>query len=84
MNIQFRIGNGTKVFLWFDNWYGNGPLIEKYKDKLIYGSGLVRYAKISTIIDRNKWKWPCTNHLPLIRIKEGMKRLPFCGEDRTI
>lgn len=32
INIEFRIGNGRKTFLWNDNWLGHGRLKELYPD----------------------------------------------------
>ena len=40
--MRFRIGNGERAFLWFDNWHPFGSIAEVKGDRIIYDSGLDR------------------------------------------
>ncbi|XP_026399016.1 uncharacterized protein LOC113294854 [Papaver somniferum] len=55
-NIKWCIGNGNNINVWFDNWIGDTPLIEKV--------GMHDYAKnnlsmkVSQLIQNNQWNIP--------------------------
>ncbi|KAI8008098.1 hypothetical protein LOK49_LG07G01264, partial [Camellia lanceoleosa] len=37
---HFKIGNGDKVFLWFDNWHPLGSLWNRFGHRILYDTGL--------------------------------------------
>lgn len=44
--------------LWFDNRHPLGPIVQKYGSRICYDAAIPVYAKVNTIIEENRWKWP--------------------------
>ena len=78
--IQHSIGNGRDTFLWFDYWLHIGPIHSYFGDRdgdrIIYDSGLPRYARVSDIIDGENWHWPIANSPDLIFLKNSILHDP--------
>ena len=70
--IKYKIGDGSKVSLWYDFWLPTGPMHSEMGDRVIYDSGLGKEAKVCKIIINNQWRWPVTNSTDLLRLKRGM------------
>ena len=70
--IQHIIGNGRDTFLWFDYWLPLGPIHSQFGDRVIYDSGLPRYARVSDIIDGENWHWPIANSPDLSILKNSI------------
>ena len=70
--MKFRIGNGERASLWFDNWHPFGPIAEVKGDRIIYDSGLDRMAKVASIIDGSTWRWPFSQSHDLLDIIHAM------------
>lgn len=45
--------------------------------RVIYDSGLGRHARVSSIIEGNKWCWSCTNTIELMEIRGIMLGSPL-------
>ena len=71
-HLQHTIGNGRDTFLWFDYWLPSGPIHSQYGDRVIYDSGLQRYARVSSIIYEEHWQWPVANSPYLIILKNSI------------
>ncbi|XP_028092536.1 uncharacterized protein LOC114292711 [Camellia sinensis] len=56
--LKHRVGNGSTVFLWFDNWHPMGSLWDKFGGRIVYDSALGIDAKVSEIVEGNSWRWP--------------------------
>ena len=67
-----RIGNGSNTMLWYDNWLPMGPIISIFVERIIYDSGLPRYAKVSSIIRNDNWALPVANSPYLLTLKEAI------------
>lgn len=62
--ITYVIGNGSKTFLWSDNWHPLGPLYTKFGTRIVYNLGRNLYAKVASIVANHDWKWPrCRNSI---------------------
>ncbi|KAL7181468.1 hypothetical protein ACSBR1_040374 [Camellia fascicularis] len=72
--IKFKIGNGEKVFLWFDNWHPLGSLWNRFGHRILYDTGLSFNSKVSAIISNHVWKWPIDNSW---EIKELISSTPI-------
>jgi hypothetical protein len=48
--IQFKVGDGSQIFLWYDHWHPDGCLFEKIRFRAIYDAGSCVGAKVSSII----------------------------------
>lgn len=56
--IKHRVGDGSRIFLWFDNWHPMGSLWDKFGDRIAYDSALGINAKVSEIVGGTTWRWP--------------------------
>jgi hypothetical protein len=37
--LSFRVGDGRKIFLWFDSWHPAGYLFDQYGYRTVYDAG---------------------------------------------
>lgn len=59
--LKFRahiIGNGTQTVFWFDPWFPDGSLFDRFGTSLIHDLGLGDKLKVSTFIENCKWNTP--------------------------
>ncbi|XP_022869365.1 uncharacterized protein LOC111388792 [Olea europaea var. sylvestris] len=56
--MKFRIGNGRRASLWYDNWHSLGPLEKILEERIIRESKLSRLAKVAVIVEGDTWRWP--------------------------
>ncbi|KAL7197309.1 hypothetical protein ACSBR2_019905 [Camellia fascicularis] len=56
--IKHRVGDGSSISLWFDNWHPLGSVWDKYGVRIVYDSALSLDAKVSEIVEGNTWRWP--------------------------
>jgi hypothetical protein len=48
--LSFKVGDGRKIFLWYDVWHPEGCLFDKYGYRMIYDAGSAIGPKVSSII----------------------------------
>ncbi|KAK3218479.1 hypothetical protein Dsin_012449 [Dipteronia sinensis] len=65
--IQHFIGNGSSTSLWFDNWHQDGHLLLKWSSRVVYDSGLLIHATVSSIVHRDSWIWPTTMSIDFLK-----------------
>ncbi|KAL5801025.1 hypothetical protein ACOSQ3_032657 [Xanthoceras sorbifolium] len=56
--MQFRVGNGEDISLWFDYWHPLGPLVGVFGRRIIYDSGFGLHARVADVIQGRDWAWP--------------------------
>ena len=56
--MQFRVGNGEDISLWFDYWHPLGPLVEVFGRRIIYDSGFGLHARVADVVQGRDWAWP--------------------------
>ena len=72
-NIKSIIGDGKKVFLWYDNWLPSGPIQNTIGDDLIAESGLSKKAKVAQILRQRQWRWPWSRTPGFRLIKQTLR-----------
>lgn len=85
--IQFKVSDGSRVFLWYDYWHHAGCLLEKFGFWALYDSRSSVGFKLSTIICNGEWFWPCARFDSVVEIQSrlpevdiGIADLPLiCG-----
>ena len=84
--LKYRISNGCGISLWYDNWHPLGPFLEEFEPRVIYDSTLYLKSKVSDTIEGDEWKWPLTNTLELMEIREHMVHLslPSSNNDKIV
>ncbi|KAL7240487.1 hypothetical protein ACSBR2_006186 [Camellia fascicularis] len=83
-HIGYKVGNERNTFLWFDNWHPLGPLKQRFGDRVIYDSGSQDQAKVESIIDDWRWRWPAYQTWELNEIKANVQGNPDNFEDKVI
>nr|GEX99832.1 hypothetical protein [Tanacetum cinerariifolium] len=53
-----KVGNGTSISAWFDDWCCSSPLADFISNRDIYRAGLGLSATVSDIVDDGSWYWP--------------------------
>ncbi|GJS16025.1 RNA-directed DNA polymerase, eukaryota, reverse transcriptase zinc-binding domain protein [Tanacetum coccineum] len=53
-----QVGDGSKIFLWHDKWWGHEPLIKSIPMETIRQAGLESNVKLKDMIKNGLWKWP--------------------------
>lgn len=48
--LSFKVGDGQKIFLWYDVWHPEGCLFDRYGYRMIYDAGSAIGPKVSSII----------------------------------
>ncbi|GJU46328.1 reverse transcriptase domain, reverse transcriptase zinc-binding domain protein [Tanacetum coccineum] len=56
--IWYRLGDGSKVSAWFDNWCAISPLYDIIPNLDIYRAGFQVSSKVSELIVNGNWVWP--------------------------
>ncbi|GKE22308.1 RNA-directed DNA polymerase, eukaryota, reverse transcriptase zinc-binding domain protein [Tanacetum coccineum] len=57
-NVIYKVGNGRKTSLWFDNWSSIGPLFQSLTHRDLYDERLNESLTVSDLVVNGKWKWP--------------------------
>jgi len=55
--LSFKIGTGSRIFMWYDSWHPAGCLIEKYGLRTTYDAGHNIGPMLSSIIKNGEWHW---------------------------
>lgn len=71
--LSFKVGDGSKIFLWYDVWQPTGCLLDKYGFRIVYDAGCSIGPKLSSIIRDGEWYWPSARSHKLVEIQS---RLP--------
>ena len=69
--------NGVGTFLWHDFWNQLGPLLPRFRDRIIYDSAIHRNAHVAEVIGGGRWNWPIANSADLIAIKNSCGDYPI-------
>ncbi|GJQ89659.1 hypothetical protein Tco_0000798 [Tanacetum coccineum] len=56
--IWYRVGDGSMISTWFDNWCPISPLSLVIPNRDIYEAGLQLSFKVSDVILNGHWTWP--------------------------
>lgn len=82
--IRFKIGDGSKTFLWFDNWHPDGCLIEKYGFRVIYDAGSHKEAKVSSIIRNGNLFWHGARSDSIVAIQSKLPEVVIGDADMPL
>ena len=70
------IGDGTKVFLWYDFWLLNGLIQQIIGDDLIAETGLSKKVKVAQFLRQGQWRWPWTGSTGIGSIRQTLRSFP--------
>lgn len=75
------IGNKEDTYLWLDNQHPNGPLLDKYRGRIIDDSILSGHTMVKEVMNNMRQRWPSINSLNCIKIKTSLDLLQQGGEN---
>jgi hypothetical protein len=55
--IQFKVGDGSRVFLWLDHWLLANYLLDRYGYKIVYDFGFPHNSKLAVVIKNRNGFW---------------------------
>ncbi|GJS48548.1 hypothetical protein Tco_0598669 [Tanacetum coccineum] len=58
MELMEKVGNGTSISTWFDNWCCSSPFVDFISNRDIYRAGFGLSATVSDIVNDGSWCWP--------------------------
>jgi hypothetical protein len=67
--LSFKVGDGRKIFLWYDVWHPEGYLFDIYGYQMIYDAGSAIGPKVSSIIQEGAWYWPSARSDNLVHVQ---------------
>jgi hypothetical protein len=72
--LKFKVGNGSRIFMWLDVWHPDGCLLDKYGPRTVYEVGNSLDAKLSTIICNGEWYWPHARSDRIVDLQSKLRR----------
>jgi hypothetical protein len=82
--LSFKVGDGSKIFLWFDSWHPAGYLLDRYSYRTVYDAGRDIGPKLSSIIRNDEWYWPSARSDNLVEIQSRLPEVVIGGDDFPI
>jgi hypothetical protein len=82
--LSFKVGDGSKIYLWFDLWHPDGYLVDRYGYEVIYDAGSKIGPRVSSIIREGDWYWPSARSKDLVKIQSCLPEIPIGGEDLPV
>ncbi|GFZ12238.1 translation elongation factor EF1A/initiation factor IF2gamma family protein [Actinidia rufa] len=80
--IKRTIGDGPDTFLWLDNWHPVGSILKAKGEKVMSAAALGLHFRVSYIFVGNRWRWPCTESLELMKLQRDLSEIIW-GENPT-
>ncbi|XP_062145358.1 uncharacterized protein LOC133852602 [Alnus glutinosa] len=79
--LSFKVGDGSKIFLWYDTWHLAGCLIDRYGYRVVYDAGFSIGPKLSSIIRNGEWYWKSVRSNSLAEIQSRLPKILIGSED---
>ncbi|GKD29235.1 RNA-directed DNA polymerase, eukaryota, reverse transcriptase zinc-binding domain protein [Tanacetum coccineum] len=57
-HVWYKLGDGMKTLLWYDNWCEMGPLCRIVLNRSIYSARLTRDMVVVDMVNNGEWNWP--------------------------
>jgi hypothetical protein len=82
--ISFKVGNGSRVFLWFDHWHPAGYLLETFGHRIVHDSGFPLRSKLEVAIRNGEWNWPPARSNALVVIQSKLFEVDIGDNDLAV
>lgn len=77
--LKFRVGDGSKIYLWLDFWHLDGILSDHYGYRDNYDAGSKFDAKLSSVIRGTNWEWLPARSKYLVNIESKLPLIKIGG-----
>jgi hypothetical protein len=82
--IWFNVGDGSRIFLWYDQWHPDGCLLDKFGFRAIYDAISHVGARVSSINCDGDWYWPFARSDSIVQIQNRLPEIQLGGADLPI
>jgi hypothetical protein len=82
--LRFKVGDGSKIFLWLDVWHPDGCLLDNYGHHAVYDAGSSVNAKLSTIIHNGDWYWPAARSDKIVELQSKLPGVDIDENDLPV
>jgi hypothetical protein len=82
--IRLKVGDGCRVFLWFDQWHLARYLLDNFGFRVVYDSGLPLTSKLDAIIKNGDWYWSHARSDALVEIQSKLHEMEIGGVDMPV
>jgi hypothetical protein len=82
--IRFKVGDGSRVFLWLDHWHSAGYLLDRYGYKIAYDFGFPLNTKLVAVIKNENWFWACARFDTLVDIQSQLHDVALGDTDEVV
>lgn len=82
--IQFKVGDGSGIFMWLVWWHPNGVLYEKFGQRIVYDAGSKVGAKLSSVLREKAWCWQPVRSDELVRIQSKLPMVCIGDFDQPV
>jgi len=79
--MRFKVGDGSRIFLWLDVWHPDGCLLDKYGYRVVYDAASSVCAKLSSIIRNGEWYWPYARSESIVVIQSKLSDVEIGNTD---
>ena len=59
-HVWYKLGNGSKASVWFDNWDELCPLINRVTHRAVSNAGFDKQEMVADVVREGAWTWPIT------------------------
>ncbi|GKD27044.1 hypothetical protein Tco_1233258, partial [Tanacetum coccineum] len=56
--MQYEVGDGSKICMWYDRWHDSGLLINLMTHRELSNARMSKMIKLADMIHEDAWKWP--------------------------
>jgi hypothetical protein len=78
------VGDGSSIFLWFDNWHPAGCLFDTYGSRVMYDAGPSIGPMLSSIIRDGDWLWTSARSEALVDIQCRLPEVILGEVDKVV
>jgi hypothetical protein len=82
--IHFKVGDGSRVFLWLDKWHPAGYLLDRFGYRIVYDSGIPLNAKLAAIMKDGEWFWGSVRPDDLVAIQSQLSDVVIGDADVAV
>jgi len=82
--IWFKVGDGSRVFLWLDHWHPASYLLDQYGYIIVYDSGFSLNTKLAAVIKNGNWFWAIARSNSLVDIQSQLHEVALGYIDEPV
>ncbi|GAV76516.1 zf-RVT domain-containing protein [Cephalotus follicularis] len=82
-SVLYEVRDGNSFSLWHDPWVLGDSIVNRFGERVIYDSGILRNTLTSSVIREGRWEWPTTS-CDLLELNNITVAIPLpAGRDKV-